>query len=456
MDMSRAAIYARQSLDRSGEGAAVDRQVADCQDLAARRGWTVVDVLIDNDVSASFGKVRPAYERLLEMVRAGAVDHIVVWHVDRLTRRLVDLEHVIDTCEATGVRLATVTGDLDLSTDTGRMLARILASVARGEVERKGARQRRANQQRAENGTGRWTRRPFGYDRVGDDVFVVEAEAAALRSAAADVLAGRSLGAIATEWNAAGIRTSTGGQWRTSPLRRALLNPRIAGRSMYNGADLGAGRWAPILTPELHGQVEARLLEPGRRTAFNTSAKHLLSGICECGVCGATMYGTPMKVGDRRWMAYRCPAYHVTRRMDLVDEVVNGTVIARLSLPDALALLTPDEDIDALRGDATDMRDRRDTLAALLAEGLLSPAAVRVQAAKLSKGIEAVEGRIAVALGDNPAAVVAGSDDVAEAWDGLPLVTRRSIIRTLMTVTVLSAGKGARFDPEQVRMDWKV
>jgi site-specific DNA recombinase len=173
-------------------------------------------------------------------------------------------------------------------------------------------------------------------------------------------------------------------------------------------------------------------------------------------VCGATMYGTPMKVGDRRWMAYRCPAYHVTRRMDLVDEVVNGTVIARLSLPDALALLTPDEDIDALRGDATDMRDRRDTLAALLADGLLSPAAVRVQAAKLSKGIEAVEGRIAVALGDNPAAVVAGSDDVAEAWDGLPLVTRRSIIRTLMTVTVLSAGKGARFDPEQVRMDWKV
>lgn len=455
--MSAAAvIYARQSLDRSGEGAAVDRQVADCRALAEKRGWTVVDVLIDNDVSASNGKARPGYARLLEMMRAGSVDNVVVWHVDRLTRRLIDLEEVIGLCEATHVRLATVTGDLDLATDTGRMLARILASVARGEVERKGARQRRANQQRAESGKGRWTRRPFGYDREGDRVFIVETEAAALRAAARDVLAGRSLGSIAAEWNAAGIKTSTGAQWVTSPLRRALLNPRIAGRSMYNGTDLGAGEWTPILDPELHHKVEERLLEPGRRTAFNTTAKHLLSGICECGTCGATMYGSPMKVGERRWMAYRCPAYHVTRRMDLVDEVVVGTVLGRLSRPDALALLTPDEDVDALRSQSNDLRDRRDALAALLADGLLSPAAVRVQAGKLAKDLDGIEGRIAAALGDNPAAAVAGADDVEAAWSALPLASRRGIIRTLMTVTVLSAGKGARFTPEQVNIEWKV
>ena len=415
----------------------------------------MVDVLVDNDVSASTGKARPAYLRVLEMARAGAVDTIVVWHVDRLTRRLVDLEEVIGICEASNVRLATVTGDLDLATDTGRMLARILASVARGEVERKGARQRRANKQRAESGKGRWTRRPFGYDRDGDRVVVVESEAEALRGAARDVLAGKSLGSIAEAWNAAGIATSTGARWTTTPLRRALLNPRIAGRSMYNGADLGAGEWAPILDLELHAKVEERLLEPGRRTAFNTSAKHLLSGIAECGVCGLPMYGSPMKVHERRWMVYRCPAYHVTRRMDLVDEVVVGTVVARLSRPDALALLTPDEDVDALRAEATDLRDRRDSLAALLAEGLLSPAAVRTQAGKLSKDLGDIEGRIAAALGDNPAATVASSDDVEAAWSALPLMSQRGIVRTLMTVTILAAGKGARFTPEQVRTEWK-
>ena len=453
--MTRAVVYARQSLDRSGEGAAVDRQVADCRDLAARRGWTVVDVLIDNDISASTGKARPGYARLLEMMRAGAVDNIVVWHVDRLTRRLVDLEEIIGICEATHVRLATVTGDLDLSTDTGRMLARILASVARGEVERKGARQRRANKQRAENGKGRWTRRPFGYDREDDRVVIVEAEAAAIRAAAADVLAGQSLGSIGQAWNAEGLKTTTGGPWTTSPLRRMLLNPRISGRSIYRGTDLGAGEWEPILDAETHRKVEERLRAPGRRTAFNTTAKHLLSGIALCGVCGSPMYGSPMKVGERRWMVYRCPGYHVTRRMDLVDEIAEGVVLERLSRPDALALLTPDEDVDALRGQATELRGRRDDLAALLADGLLAPAAVRVQAGKLAKDLDRIEVRISAALGDNPAAAVAGSDDVEAAWADLSLSARRGIIRTLMTVTVLTAGKGARFAPEQVRIEWK-
>ncbi|MGZ6827716.1 MAG: recombinase family protein, partial [Mycobacteriales bacterium] len=128
----RAAIYARQSLDRTGEGAAVDRQVADCQAIADRRDWVVVETITDNDMSASTGKPRPGYQRLLSLMRSRSVDAVIVWHVDRLTRRLVDLEEVITICETTGVRLATVTGDLDLGTDTGRMLARILASVARG------------------------------------------------------------------------------------------------------------------------------------------------------------------------------------------------------------------------------------------------------------------------------------------------------------------------------------
>lgn len=452
----RAVIYARQSLDRSGDGAAVDRQLAACRDLAERRGWQVVDELIDNDISASTGKPRPAYRRLLDLLRAREVDVAVVWAMDRLTRRLVDLEEVISICEASGARLATVTGDLDLSTDTGRMLARILASVARGEVERKGARQRAANRQGAERGRGRWTRRPFGYDRTDGRVRVVEDEAAAIRAAVSDVLTGRGLGAIAAEWNDRGLPTSTGGRWSTTSVRRVLLNPRIAGRSVYLGSDLGAGEWAPILDADTFRQVEERLMDPGRRTAFNTSARHLLSGIAACGVCGGPMYGTPIKSGERRWMAYRCHARHVTRRMDLVDEVVEGAVIARLSMPDAAALLSSSEDADELRGQATALRGRRDSLAALLADGLLSPTAVREQAGRITRELLEVERRISTADGDNPAAAVAAADDVGAAWQSLGLVERRAVVRVLMDVTIAAAGKGARFSPEQVRIKWMV
>jgi DNA invertase Pin-like site-specific DNA recombinase len=75
----------------------------------------VADVYSDNDVSASNGKVRPAYARLLRAAETGQLDVIVSWAVDRLTRRLVELEHLIDLSESTGVTVATVSGDLDLT-----------------------------------------------------------------------------------------------------------------------------------------------------------------------------------------------------------------------------------------------------------------------------------------------------------------------------------------------------
>jgi len=75
--------------------------------------------------------------------KAREAEVLVAWHVDRLTRKLSDLEHPIELAQNDGLRISTVTGELDLSTHASRLVCRILASVARGEVERKGARQKR-------------------------------------------------------------------------------------------------------------------------------------------------------------------------------------------------------------------------------------------------------------------------------------------------------------------------
>src|SRR5215213_6416875 len=135
----RAVVYVRQSLDRNlgteDEGAAVARQEDACRRLAVERGWTVVEVIRENHTSATNGH-RAEFARLMGMVDHRETDVVIVWHVDRLVRKLTELEDVISRCERAGVRLATVSGDIDLATDSGRLVARILASVARGEVER--------------------------------------------------------------------------------------------------------------------------------------------------------------------------------------------------------------------------------------------------------------------------------------------------------------------------------
>src|SRR4051794_24872107 len=75
----RAGVYARISADREGDRLGVSRQLADCAGLAQRKGWQVADQYVDDDVSAWSGKTRPEYRRLLDDVRAGALDAVIVW-----------------------------------------------------------------------------------------------------------------------------------------------------------------------------------------------------------------------------------------------------------------------------------------------------------------------------------------------------------------------------------------
>ena len=79
-------MYARISSDRDGDLLGVRRQVDDCERLIARKGWEVAERYVDDDVSAYNGRVRPAYRRMLDDLRGGFLDAVVVWDSDRLHR----------------------------------------------------------------------------------------------------------------------------------------------------------------------------------------------------------------------------------------------------------------------------------------------------------------------------------------------------------------------------------
>jgi len=145
----KAGIYARISSDREGDNLAIGRQLADCEQLAARRGWKVVERYVDSDISAYSGKRRPEYQWMLEEIDAGAVEAVVVYHSDRLHRHPRELEDFIDLCDRTKTKLATVSGDLDLSTHEGQLLARITGAVARKESDDKSRRIRRKHEELA-------------------------------------------------------------------------------------------------------------------------------------------------------------------------------------------------------------------------------------------------------------------------------------------------------------------
>ena len=333
---TRAVIYLRQSLDSSGDQLAVQRQRHACHQIATLRGWTVVAEYTDNSISASDSrKARPDYNRMVTAYANGEFEALLCWDLDRLTRQPRQLEDWIDAAVERGLLLVTANGEADLSTDGGRMYARIKASVARGEVERKSARQKLAAAQRAELGKPPLGPRLTGYTSSG---VVVPAEAAIVTQVFDRFSSGDSLRSVAEWLTEQGVPTRRGGsRWNPSSVSAMLKNPRYAGRAVYEGQETGQlGSWTPIVSNEVFEIVRATLADPRRKTSrVGTDRRHLGSGLYECASCGRRVVSW---TGNR----YRCPGGCITRTGNRVDEHVVKVIRARLARPDLADLLISD------------------------------------------------------------------------------------------------------------------
>jgi site-specific DNA recombinase len=453
----RTAIYTRISDDQTGERLGVTRQLDDCLALADRLGWEVVARYDDNDISAYNGKIRPQFEAMLDAMKRGEIDALVCWHTDRLYRSMKDLERLIEIADVSRVQIRTVNGgDLDLSNSSGRMLARILGSVARQESEHKGERQRHANVQRAEAGTWQTVWRPFGYTMTGEPL---EPEATAIRTAVADVLAGKSIRKVSMEWTAAGLRTTIKGDgWNSPRVRRVLVNPRYAGLKVHRGKVVGKGDWTPLIDEDTHRGLVAYLSDPARIKNTSFERKWIGVGVYQCGRCGG-----PMKTGQphksRKTRYYVCREHmHLVRVAEPVDELVTDLVLRRLSQPDA-KLLLDDKDIDIpqLQTDRNGLQARLDELADAFAEGAIDASQLRRGTSKLRATLAGVDSQLADAARSDPVAgLIANRRQVRQRWDESSPAIRGQVIDALMTITIMPCPPGQRvFDPRYVQIDWK-
>jgi site-specific DNA recombinase len=463
----RAIIYARQSKD-SEDG--ITRQLARCMALVEGRGWTLVHApFTDNDVSASSGKRRPDYERAMNMIRLGQADVIVVMAMDRLYRRVTELESIIPMMETAGAKVVAVAGEYDLSTDSGKLVARILASVAQGEVETKARRQRDAAAQGAAAGK-RWngSQRPFGWS--ADDFTVpVPAEADAIREACRLILAGGTVSGVVRTWTKAGVKPAQGEKWARQSVRAILTNPGIAGMRRYKGEITGRGGWEGIISEETFTAVQGILnaatreyvradgkVRHYRRT--DQGSRTLLGGIAAC-QCGNVIVHTIASQGHG---VYRCQhstrqpgtGPHVSIKSELADAWAVEAIVARMSADDAADLIagdSPSLDMTALRDEASAIRANLDELAADRALGLITRTALLAATERGNARLAAIAASIAEASREHVASELIMAEDVRATWDGLDLSRQRAIIRSLMNVTLKPAGRGARNPaPERV------
>lgn len=416
----RAIIYARQSIDKA-EG--IDRQLARCRGLAAARRWEVVGELEDNATSAY--KSRGAGTAWATLLRSDA-EVVIAVNLDRLLRGQADLLALVST----GKKVATVEGDLDLTTAEGKFRAELLTSLASFEAGRKGERQTRANESRATSGLPVPGRRRFGYLAGNTEAHPEEAEVVA--SMFRRILDGGTIFGIAKELG-----------WTPRRVRETLTN-----RS-YCGYVTRAGEWFPAdprvarLVSESDWQdVQTLLADPSRKTTPGSAIRYLASGIARCGVegCGARMVH---QSGN-----YRCKAYlaHPTIRAKLLDEHLKWEAFGLVASREASGGV-----IVTLAAELAELTRKRSVQQDMATWDGADLAAIRAEVSRLGREIDRVTDELGRARSN---AVV---EDVAEAlrsemsdqdgaewwearWSGLGLDAQRTLIGGL-NITVYN-GRG--------------
>jgi len=445
-----------------GDDHGVANQRADQERMAQARGYDIVLSAADNDISAFTGKHRPGYEKVMAAAAAGEIDVILVFQTSRFWRNRRERAEAIEILRKAGVSIIATRGpSLDMTTAYGRAMAGLLGEFDTMESEVKSERQQFANHAAATAGKVRkGSPRPFGWqeDRITPD----PAEAAAIRDACQALLAGGTVAGIAREWERRGLRSHQAPfgplperPWSRVSIREILRNPRNAGIAVYKGTEMGRGEWEPIVPEETWRAVTEVLADSGRGPGRGATA--LLSGIGLC-QCGNTLAA---KTSANGLPAYRCnpetrngrPGPHVQVLRAGPDAAVSAAVIDALADPDAIRLITPlpDGEAIALRDEELILRARLARLGALFADGKISEQDMISGRERGTARLAEIAGRLAELGRGNVLAPFITAGDIAAAWEAAGIDVRRAVVDALMTVTLYPSGRGARtFDPGRV------
>jgi DNA invertase Pin-like site-specific DNA recombinase len=253
-------------------------------------GWAVLPTLYDDGGFSGGTMERPALQRLLADIRAGKVDVVVVYKIDRLTRSLFDFAKIVEAFDARGVSFVSVTQQFNTTTSMGRLTLNVLLSFA--QFEREVAGERIRDKIAASKKKGMWMGGlpPLGYDVKNRKLVVNEEEARTVRHIFHRYIELRSVRALKEELEAAGIRskrrllangTPFGGQKLSRGALYLMLQNRIYRGEITHKGNAYPGEHQPIVDEALWDQVHATLAENRVDRTIGEDAKQpsLLAGL---------------------------------------------------------------------------------------------------------------------------------------------------------------------------------
>ncbi|MER8626107.1 recombinase family protein [Mesorhizobium sp. M1143] len=291
----RCAVYTRKSSEEGldQEFNSLDAQREACVAFIASQvglGWKLAPDCYDDGGISGGTMERPALQRLLQDIRDGKVDVVVVYKIDRLTRSLMDFSKIVEIFDASSVSFVSVTQQFNTTTSMGRLTLNVLLSFA--QFEREVTAERIRDKIAASKKKGMWMGGvvPLGYRVQYRKLVIDDAEAKIVRHLFDRYLVRKSVRDLAEEAARDGLTSrrrerQDGTVAVTMPFGRGnlyhlLSNPIYIGKIRHKD-QIHDGEHEPIIAGAVFDEAQALLgsQAPRRRSTSNVTQQHLLTGL---------------------------------------------------------------------------------------------------------------------------------------------------------------------------------
>lgn len=308
----RAALYPRVSTDEQAKfGLSIHDQQADLEEYARANKMKIVGVYADEGFSARKKiEQRPAMMRLLEDVKSGKIDIVLVTKLDRWFRNIGEYYKVQEILESHNVSWKTIYEDYDTSTAAGRLKINIMLAVAQDEADRTSERIKKvldSKKARNEVCTGHL---PKGYKIEGKYAVIdPESEPVVRRFLTTFLETGSIHDAIFS-------------------VPKLHLSYRTASKMLYNRGYVGDWhglKLPPYLTEEEFQRIQDLRRKPVRKVEKNRT--YLFSGLLVCGECGRRVGGRPRKLANGgESYVYSCDGIYQYRDCENHSHIMEYTI----------------------------------------------------------------------------------------------------------------------------------
>lgn len=232
----RVAIYGRVSTEHEAQLSALENQMQWYEDQAKYHpNWTVVETYIDEGITGTQAKKRPAFLRMLEDARQGKFDLIVTREVCRFARNVVDTLVVTRELKSIGVEVFFIDDNIWTMDGDGELRLSLMATLAQEESRKTSERVKAGQKISRDNGVLYGSGNILGYDRVGSTYVINEEQAETVRMIYDLYLQGYGSMKIANILTERKRKTASGlVKWSISNIMRAIRNATYTGTKCYN------------------------------------------------------------------------------------------------------------------------------------------------------------------------------------------------------------------------------